>query len=111
MSSAAHGAGSIGITKAWCSWNGDTTAIYSSLNVSSVTDSDVGIYSISFTIPFKDTNYAAVVSAGYDEGVVFDAGFSLSQHGNNLVTQVECRARRGSTKYDPDNNTVVVYST
>lgn len=51
--------------KAWVNFNGTgTPAIRASFNVSSITDNGTGDYTINFTNPMSDANYAAIVTAG-----------------------------------------------
>ncbi len=53
-----------GTAKAWVNFNGTgTVAIRQSFNVSSVTDSAVGQWTINFTTAMPDTNYATTVSS------------------------------------------------
>ena len=53
-----------GSAKAWVNFNGVTTAsISASYNVSSVTRTATGIYTVSFTSALADTNYAVIGSA------------------------------------------------
>ena len=54
-----------GIAKAWVNFNGTgTVAIRASYNVSSITDNNVGDYTVNFTTPLADANYSAVATAG-----------------------------------------------
>lgn len=56
--------------KAWVHFNGNgTVAIKASGNVSSITDVGVGTYTVNFTTPFPDVNYAASGTAGNANGV------------------------------------------
>ena len=49
--------------KAWVNFNGlDTVAIRDSMNVSSITDEGVGIYTVNFETDFPDINYACVAN-------------------------------------------------
>ena len=51
-----------GAAKAWVNFNGTgTVAIRDSFNVSSITDDDVGRYTINFTNNFDDSNYCPVM--------------------------------------------------
>jgi len=50
--------GMAGIAKAWVSYNGSTQTILGSFNVSSVTRSSAGIYTINFTTAMPNANYA-----------------------------------------------------
>lgn len=53
-----------GSAKAWVNFNGVTTAsIRASYNVSSVTRTATGIYTVAFTSALADTNYAVIGSA------------------------------------------------
>jgi hypothetical protein len=57
--------------KAWVNFNGTgTVAIRASKNVSSVTDNGVGDYTINFTNPISDANYAAALNGGNDTGTI-----------------------------------------
>ena len=59
-----------GSAKAWANFDGTTSpaTIRASYNVSSITRSATGTYSVNFTTAFADTNYAAVVSGGTGAG-------------------------------------------
>jgi len=49
-----------GLCKAWVNFNGTgTVAIRASYNVSSITDNNVGRYTVNFATPMPDTNYCA----------------------------------------------------
>lgn len=51
--------------RAWVNFNGSgTVAIKASGNVSSITDNGTGDYTINFTIPMQDANYAVSGAAG-----------------------------------------------
>ena len=68
--------------KAWVNFNGTgTVAIRASLNVSSITDGGVGIYTVNFTTAISDANYAALgtsTSSGTVTTVRVDAGQTTS---------------------------------
>jgi hypothetical protein len=54
-----------GLCKAWVNFNGDgTVAIRDSYNVSSITDNDVGDYTVNFTTAMPDANYVACGASG-----------------------------------------------
>jgi hypothetical protein len=60
--------------RAWVNFNGTgTVAIRGSSNVSSITDNNVGQYTVNFSTAMPDTNYAVVAN-----------------NGNNAVTNVHC---------------------
>lgn len=51
--------------RAWVNFNGTgTVAIRASGNVSSITDNSVGNYTVNFSSPIADANYAASAAAG-----------------------------------------------
>lgn len=55
------------LAKAWVNFNGTgTVAIRASGNVSSITDNGVGDYTVNFTTAMPDTNYAVVISIGFN---------------------------------------------
>lgn len=55
--------GMTGIAKAWINYNGSTQAIRSSFNVSSVTFTGTGDYTLNFTTAMPSTNFCAVVTS------------------------------------------------
>lgn len=60
---------SLSTAKAWVNFNGTgTVAIRGSFNVASVTDNGTGDYTINFTDPMPDANYAAVGLASQNSG-------------------------------------------
>ena len=52
-----------GSAKAWVNFNGSTAAIRASFNVSSVTRTATGTYTINFTTAMPDTNYTVALHA------------------------------------------------
>jgi hypothetical protein len=78
-----------GSAKAWVNFNGvsGSVAIRASYNVSSVTRSSTGVYVISFTNAFTDTNYCSVGMCGYNN----TTGTMLSQEiGQYAPTTSSC---------------------
>ena len=71
--------------KAWVNFNGTgTVAIRGSGNVSSVTDSGLGDYTINFTTALPDSNYSLVCSAGQPQ-----SGAGMNIIGRNMDNQVQ----------------------
>jgi hypothetical protein len=56
-----------GMAKAWVVWNSSATII-ASQNVSSVSKTSTGRYTVNFTTPFSSANYCAVVGIEYSFG-------------------------------------------
>jgi hypothetical protein len=50
----------LGSFKAWCNWNGITSTILASYNISSMTRNATGDYTFTFTNAMTDANYASV---------------------------------------------------
>lgn len=60
--------------RAWVNFNGTgTVAIRASGNVTSITDSGVGIYVVNFTNAMPDANYSAIASGSLDQEIRVDA--------------------------------------
>jgi hypothetical protein len=59
-----------GSAKAWVNFNGTTSAIRASYNVSSITKSATGNYFINFTTALPSANYAVTGIGGHVVGVV-----------------------------------------
>ena len=91
--------------KAWVNFNGTgTVAIRASFNVSSITDSGNGTYTINFTTAIEDTNYAVVssnpVASDNTKGSVgLQGGYNSAA---TLKTTTQVRIRTG-----PANGTSV----
>jgi uncharacterized protein YdgA (DUF945 family) len=58
----ASAAGGASVAKAWVNFNGSSSTIRSSYNVSSVTKNGTGDYTVNFATPMADVNYAVVIS-------------------------------------------------
>ena len=69
------------LVKAWVAFTGATAAIKSAFNVSSVTRTSTGNYTINFTTAFANANYSPTVSST-DLGHVF-----VTPSTGNLTTQ------------------------
>ena len=61
--------------RAWVNFNGTgTVAIRASANVTSITDSGVGLYDVNFTTAMTDANYAPVVTAYSSSSALYAIG-------------------------------------
>lgn len=82
-----------GSAKAWVNFNGvPTAAIRASYNVSSITRTGTGIYTINFTNAFADTNYALVGTTARD-----GSDFVYSLAGKPVSTSSATVATNGSS--------------
>ena len=52
----------LGMAKAWVQFVGSSATINGSFNVSSITRSGTGLYTVNFTTAMPNANYAAVIS-------------------------------------------------
>ena len=84
--------------KAWVNFNGvGTVAIRAAYNVSSITDSGTGEYTVNFTTAMPDANYSA---AGF-AGVLGVQNVSITQVQNNTGNIViRVRQTYSDTSYD-----------
>jgi len=74
--------------RAWVNFNGvGTVAINGSQNVSSITDSSTGIYTVNFATNMPDTNYSCVATPGYatNVSVNFNASVHVPTVGNFMI--------------------------
>jgi hypothetical protein len=67
-------ASTVPVAKAWVNFNGTgTVAIRASYNVSSITDNNVGDYTVNFTTALADANYAVVATGMRNSSYVADS--------------------------------------
>jgi hypothetical protein len=82
---ATYGGSPIYACRAWVNFDGTgTVAIRASGNVSSITDNEVGTYTVNFTTPMPDNNYCTTTSAivGMTKTLV------LGEDGSNIIKNV-----------------------
>jgi hypothetical protein len=93
--------------KSWCKFNGSgTPAVDKAFNVSSIADTAVGKFGISFVIDMVDVNYCVVGQNGDDTAGV-NRNFHTSIH-NQAAGSFEIDCFDGSS-VDPDNVYYVVF--
>lgn len=103
-----------GAAKAWVNFNGWTSAVRASLNVSSVTRNGTGDYTVNFTSPLADTSYVVSGSAGNDQVLGYDSGRLFSEYGSGARTTSSCRVctafvyQATDTTYPVDSDVVSV---
>lgn len=104
-----------GSAKAWVNFNGTgTVAIRASYNVSSITDTGTGNYTVNFTNALPDANYSVNSNSTADGGTythnVLDwnsAGFSARTSSNVKIALIAFNA---SAYYDSSSVNVSVFS-
>jgi hypothetical protein len=82
-----------GSAKAWLAYNGSTSTILSSYNVSSVTKNSAGDYTVIYTNAFADANYSVVGMTLQTDGVAY----LLYGYNNIPYTTTQCRVITSST--------------
>lgn len=104
--------------RAWVNIAGvDVPSIRASGNVSSITDTGVGIYTINFTTAMPDANYAVVSSVepyiytgyGVIGGSGFAGGFNRSTTAYEIKTAYVSGTGGGSTSYDMSTVQVAIF--
>ena len=93
--------------RAWVNFNGqNTVAIRASGNVSSITDTTTGAYTINFTNPMTDTSFAVAGSAGTSVNSGIDNGvvvlYNRTTNGVSVYTR-NVQSSGGTTDYDTVN--------
>jgi hypothetical protein len=73
--------GMAGIAKAWCIYDGDTQAIKSSFNISSVTRNAAADYTFNFTNAMASADYVSLATCRTVSGV----GYSLASISNSVT--------------------------
>ena len=76
----------LGMAKAWVNFAGSSGSINGSFNVSSVTRSGAGVYSLAFTTNMTNANYCATVTPSADAGTYYMTGMSFSTSGGSSST-------------------------
>ncbi len=95
--------------RAWVNFNGNTGAIRASANVSSVTRTATGRYTITFSTAMPDANYCVVATSSWTAVSTNVASMSVDQTTVPTTTQVRLRANVTSTNEDPDFCSVVIF--
>jgi hypothetical protein len=95
--------------RAWVNFNGATGAIRAAVNVSSVTRTATGRYTINFSTAMPDANYCVVATSSWTAASTNVASMSVNQTTVPTTTQVRLRANVTSTDEDPDFCNVVIF--
>ena len=86
--------------RAWVNFDGTAAtspiAPRGSFNVSSVTRDAVGLFTVNFTNPMPDTNYAIVGTSSYDDGTGTSVGCNESETRARTVSAVAIRTQQGN---------------
>jgi hypothetical protein len=96
------------ICKAWVNLNGTTSpgTIRASYNVSSVTKSSTGDYTVNFTTPMTDNDYSCVVSGATTTSEI---GVSINVPPQLLTNSVRIRSVSGNALNDFNNLNIQIF--
>ena len=99
-----------GTAKAWVNFNGTgTVAIRRAFNVSSITDSGTGNYTVNFTTAMPDASYAVAAQSNAANGGA-DWGYpSFERQRTSSSYQIMC-SNTSYTLQDCENATVAIFS-
>jgi len=84
-----------GLAKAWISYNGSTSSIRSSYNVSSVTDNATADFTINFTFPIGNANYSWTGTVMSTESILYKNLTLANGYQNNAPITRTSHALRG----------------
>ena len=106
----------LGMAKAWVQFVGSSATINGSFNVSSITRSGTGLYTVNFTTAMPNANYAAVISNSSASGSSQTNSQVFSSSGANVVAPTttafsfSCSVAYTGGFWDPNYACAVVYS-
>jgi hypothetical protein len=98
-----------GSARAWCNFNGNTSAITKSYNVSSVTVLGTGVYRFNFTNALPDANFTTVVGTARDSGTNFTCNGLLDQNNPQSTSNVTVCIGSGSTALNVARSSITVF--
>jgi len=100
-----------GSAKVWCSWTGSSGTIQASYNVSSVTRTATGTFTIVFTNALVDTNYAVTIGSCQTVGSSNLGAISLAAAVSNYktTTQIIVYNTSGPGTADNPQNSVAIF--
>lgn len=77
------------LCRAWVNFNGSTAAIRGSFNVTSVTRTATGTYTIAFTNSLPDANYSAFIGSQQTDAAVASSNGSLGMLYNYATASIK----------------------
>lgn len=82
-----------GSAKAWVNFNGTgTVAIRAAFNVSSITDNNVGDYTINFTTAMPDANYVLAGDAAWNQSNIFAGVLTTTIDSTRTASAIRVRS-------------------
>lgn len=88
-----------GIAKAWVNFNGTNASIRNSFNVSSVTRTTTGVYTVSFTTNMPNANYVVSGSAGATNNGTTSGWLDNGSGSAGYITNNTVSSCRVTTRY------------
>lgn len=104
--------GMSGICKAWVNFVGTNGSINASFNVSSVTRTGTGLYTLNFTTAMPDSNYAVVSSGTWDSTSPNNIPLVGTYQGatrNTTTCQVSCNNSSSQARFDNAFNFISIF--
>ena len=102
--------GMTGIAKAWANWVGSTAVILNSFNVSSVTRTGGGYYTINFTTAMPSANYAYAISANNYQYTMTMLNGGIPKTASNISVITVNQFSGTTTVMDESDVSVIVFS-
>jgi hypothetical protein len=103
----ASGTAPVYACRAWVTWTGSTGSIRASQNVSSVSRTSTGQYTVNFTTAMNNTNYSGVTGGSL---VSNNTGFAITEGATRSTTQLSVRTWSGSAAADWETICLAVFS-
>ena len=102
-----------GLAKVWVNYTmANTSAIFDSLNIATITDGGTGDGRFTFTSNMSNDDFAQVDGTG-DNGTQFNNSRALGQSGNSTKTTSATRLDTGgqtvNAHYDHSDNTILIH--
>jgi hypothetical protein len=99
------------LCRAWVTFNGQTGVTISSFNVSSLTRTGTGVYTIVFTNSLTDANYVVVGSGGNSGATIGDKNVcSIGPNGTNTAnTCYISTSYTNGTTFDPSTVWIAIF--
>jgi hypothetical protein len=101
-----------GSAKAWVNFNGANGSIFASYNLSSVTRTGTGLYTLNFTNALADGNYAVVSSGTWDATSPNNIPLVGTYQGatrNTTSCQVSCNNSSSQARFDNAFNFISIF--
>jgi hypothetical protein len=96
-----------GSAKAWVNFNGNSTSIRASYNVSSITNNGAGDFTVNFTNALEDANYATQISSWYGADTSSSLVAAVGLRRGTSPTTTSVRVQTASSVWNNSSGTTV----